>query len=135
MRAAFSQQQGKGYMFFSEKRGGGGSRSSCTFQKRIRDDQPDQTARKAELRRSAGLKAHFFVDPRVDSSASTRLDPGKVPADAVDGLGPTATATISRSQKPIPGFNKLNYNIRNNRRARPDASWGMTRPEAFLYNY
>ena len=131
--AAFSQQQGKGYI--SEKEVIRIKAQLYNFQSEYSDLINQINDTESELRLVLQLKPSYFIDPIVDSASVGKLDPGAFPLTTLmDSAYHNRTdLQIARTNTKI---SQLNYNYQKSL-AVPDLSLSLGYDEAgsFLTNY
>jgi len=131
--AAFSEQQGKGYI--SEKEVIRIKAQLYTFTSEYSDLINQVNDVESELRLILQVRPTFFIEPVTDSAAIGKLDPSQYPLNALmDSAYHNRTdLQIARANRSI---NQLNYNYQKSL-AVPDLSLSLGYDEAgsFLYNY
>jgi cobalt-zinc-cadmium efflux system outer membrane protein len=131
--AAFTEQQGKGYI--SEKEVVRIKAQLYTFQSEYSDLINQVNDVESELRLILQVKPNFFIDPVPDTAGIGKLDPAQIPLTTlIDSAYHNRTdLQIARSNVDI---NQLNYNYQK-ALAVPDLSLSLGYDEAgsFLYNY
>ena len=131
--AAFTEQQGKGYI--SEKEVVRIKAQLYSFQSEYSDLINQVNEVESELRLILQVKPNFFIDPVPDTAGISRLDPSLIPLTTlVDSAWHNRTdLQIARTNVNI---NQLNYNYQK-ALAVPDLSLSLGYDEAgsFLYSY
>jgi len=131
--AAFSEQQGKGYI--SEKEVIRIKAQLYTFTSEYSDLVNQVNDVESELRLILQVRPTFFIEPVTDSAAIGKLDPSQYTLNALmDSAYHNRTdLQIARANRNI---NQLNYNYQKSL-AVPDLSLSLGYDEAgsFLYNY